>query len=137
MQKGRADTKPIKKPDQLVDVEAELRRGVFGERRKQLLRRQKTLRRKFRREQLLRDSNGSKHGPRRCIKEMACDGILTENRQKWVEELNKHVQRSYTCDGGGELQRKSCIDYGRSGRQRAGIRPESYLWVCCWGLELD
>eukprot|EP00959_Pyramimonas_sp_CCMP1952_P440319 9218766-Pyramimonas_sp.AAC.1 len=32
--KGRADTKPIKKPDQLVDVEAELRRGVFGERRK-------------------------------------------------------------------------------------------------------
>eukprot|EP00959_Pyramimonas_sp_CCMP1952_P188731 3947463-Pyramimonas_sp.AAC.1 len=39
--KGRADAKPIKKPDQLVDVEAELRRGVFGERRKQLLRRQK------------------------------------------------------------------------------------------------
>eukprot|EP00959_Pyramimonas_sp_CCMP1952_P312945 6550601-Pyramimonas_sp.AAC.1 len=46
--KGRADTKPIKKPDHLVDVEAELRRGVFGERRKQLLRRQKPLRRKFR-----------------------------------------------------------------------------------------
>eukprot|EP00959_Pyramimonas_sp_CCMP1952_P322850 6755602-Pyramimonas_sp.AAC.1 len=60
---------------------------------------------------------------------MVCDGILTENKQRWVEELNNHVQRSYTCDGeGGAAERESCIDYGHSGRQRAGLRTGSYLW---------
>eukprot|EP00959_Pyramimonas_sp_CCMP1952_P257410 5377913-Pyramimonas_sp.AAC.1 len=37
---------------------------------------------------------------------MECDGILTENKRKWVEELNKHVRRSNTCDGEGGAAKK-------------------------------
>ena len=99
--KGRLDTRPIKKPEQLMEVEEELKRGAFGDHRKELLRRKKTLRRQFKRQQLLRDSAGPRNSKRRHIKELKCDGVLTENKQEWVREINKHASTSYSCDGEG------------------------------------
>ena len=101
-EKGKPNRRIVKKSEDMLQVEQQINRGVWGSERKRLLAIRSKLRKLYNRYKLNRDFDKSKNGGRPRVCEIDWGGQMTENKQLVQEEPATHVENAYVDEDRGE-----------------------------------